>query len=318
MNRRGFLSLTSSLAAHSIAAAEDTTGITFTEEDSRILFRHGRKPICRYQAQPGPLPAGVDPSFTRGGYLTDLHTPLGHLITDDFPPDHLHHHGVWSAWTKCRWQGRDTDFWNMGQKKGRVDFKAHTKPQHNGPAATLSAQHVYTDLTSGQPLPVLAETWDLTVAILPSTSLPGISLTITQKVIASEPLELPKYHYGGLGFRGHRSWKGTKGCRFLTSEGITDRIKGNESRARWCWVGGITNGSLCGALLASHPQNPIHPEPVRLNPTEPFFCFAPPQAGDRSLAPDSLSHSRYLIVPLDGEPASASCDAIARAWANTP
>jgi hypothetical protein len=67
MNRRGFLSLTSSLAAHGIAAAEEAEGIRFTEEDSQILFHHGRKPVCRYQAQPGPLPAGVDPSFTRGG-----------------------------------------------------------------------------------------------------------------------------------------------------------------------------------------------------------------------------------------------------------
>ena len=63
---------------------------------TQILFRHGRKPVCRCQAQPGPLPAGVDPSFTRGGYVTDLHTPVGHLISDDFLPDHLHHHGVLS------------------------------------------------------------------------------------------------------------------------------------------------------------------------------------------------------------------------------
>jgi hypothetical protein len=202
----------------------------------------------------------------------------------------------------------------MGQKKGRVDFKAHTKPQSAGAGSTLSAQHIYTDLTSGQPLPVLAETWDLAVSILPTLGIPGIHLTITQKIIGRDPLELPRYHYGGLGFRGHRSWQGPGGCRFLTSDGITDRIKGNESRARWCWVGGITEGSLCGALLASHPDNPVHPEPLRLHPTEPFFCFAPPQAGDRSLAPDSVSRSRYLIAPLDGEPSAASCDAIWNQW----
>jgi hypothetical protein len=28
--------------------------------------------------------------------VTDLHTPVGHLISDDFLPDHLHHHGVLS------------------------------------------------------------------------------------------------------------------------------------------------------------------------------------------------------------------------------
>ena len=315
MNRRAFLASATGLTATAanIEAAPDHQSITVREADGAIHFLVGSLPLCSYQAQPGPLPKGVDPAYARGGYLTNIHSPSGLLVSDDFPPDHLHHHGVWSAWTKCRWQNRDTDFWNMGQKKGRVDYLSHTAPVLKDGRVSLSARHRYTDLTSGQPKPVLDESWSLEIGSLgPHPA--AIDLSISQSLIGADPLSLPKYHYGGLGFRGHRSWNGPANTRFLTSEGITDRIKGNESRARWTWIGGLVNTRTAGVLIASHPSNPVHPEPVRLHPSEPFFCFAPPQAGDRSIQPGTTLSSRYLILPLDGEPDAATCQAAFLRW----
>ena len=314
MNRRAVLaSATGLTAAANLEAAPDHQSISFREADGGIHFLLGTHPLCSYQAQPGPLPKGVDPAFSRGGYLTNIHSPGGLLVSDDFPPDHLHHHGIWSAWTKCRWQNRDTDFWNMGQKKGRVEYVSHTPPVLRNGRATLSARHRYIDLTSGQPKPVLDESWSLEIGSLgPHPA--AIDLSISQSLIGNDPLFLPKYHYGGLGFRGHRSWNGAPNCRFLTSEGLTDRIKGNESRARWTWIGGLVNSRTAGVLIASHPSNPVHPEPVRLHPSEPFFCFAPPQAGGRSINPGTPLASRYLILPLDGEPDAATCQAAFLLW----
>jgi hypothetical protein len=136
-----------------------------------------------------------------------------------------------------------------------------------------------------------------------------------QRLAGADPLHLPRYHYGGLGFRGHRAWDGKDHCRFLTSEGVTDRLKGNETRGRWCWIGGEVDAAPCGVLIASHPSNPVHPEPMRLHPTEPFFCLAPPQAGDRTLGPGDAWVSRYLIVPVDGEADAARCRKLAAAFA---
>ena len=80
-------------------------------------------PLLDYQAEPGPLPRdNIKDLFTRGGYLHPIRTLTGRVITDDFPPNHIHHHGVWWAWTHTEFDGRKPDFWNVGDGKGRVEF----------------------------------------------------------------------------------------------------------------------------------------------------------------------------------------------------
>ena len=46
------------------------------------------------------------------------------MVTDDYPPDHFHHHGIWFAWTKTEFEGRHPDFWNVADGTGRVEFVA--------------------------------------------------------------------------------------------------------------------------------------------------------------------------------------------------
>src|SRR6476620_11010848 len=94
--------------------------VTAKREGQQIIFRAGDKEMFRYQAEAGPLPRpDIKEAFTRGGYLSPLLTPSGKQISDDFPPKHIHHHGVWWAWTKTEFEGRHPDFWNMGDNKGR-------------------------------------------------------------------------------------------------------------------------------------------------------------------------------------------------------
>jgi hypothetical protein len=102
------------------AAAEN---VTATREGKQVIVRAGKKEVLRYQAEPGEFPRkDIKEIFRRGGYLQSIHTPSGKLVTDDFPPNHVHHHGVWSPWTKTEFEGRKPDFWNMGGGTGRVDF----------------------------------------------------------------------------------------------------------------------------------------------------------------------------------------------------
>jgi hypothetical protein len=99
--------------------------VTAKREGTQIVFRAGEREMFRYQAEPGPLPRpDIKEAFTRGGYLYPLFTPAGKPVSDDFPPKHIHHHGVWWAWTKTEFEDRHPDFWNMGDNKGRVEFLA--------------------------------------------------------------------------------------------------------------------------------------------------------------------------------------------------
>jgi hypothetical protein len=89
---------------------------------------------------------------------------------------------------------------------------------------------------------------------------------------------------------------------FLTSAGETNRLKGNETRGRWCYIGGKVDGSLTGVAILCHPDNFRGPQPMRLHPSEPFFCFAPAQLGDWQISPGRPYIARYRYVVMDGPP----------------
>lgn len=44
------------------------------------------------------------------------------------------------------------------------------------------------------------------------------------------------------------------------------------------------------------------PQPVRLHPGEPFFCFAPSQGGTWAIRPGQPHVARYRFALTDGEP----------------
>jgi hypothetical protein len=260
--------------------------------------------MLRYQGEQSALPEGYDASLRRGGYISHVWTPAGALVSDDYPPNHKHHHGVWSPWTKTVFEGRTPDFWNMGDKTGTVETVSFGDAWSGPVAGGFRARHRMLDLTApGGPRAAIDEQWDVTAYGTPMGQRDAhvFDLVITQTCASDSPLELPKYHYGGLGFRGSRQWDGVDNCRFLTSEGKT-RADGNETRAKWCHVGGLVDGKPAGVAILCHPDNFRFPQPVRLHPAEPFFCFAPSQLGDWTIEPGKPYVAKYRFIVSDGEP----------------
>lgn len=299
----------STRAAEPVAAAR---------EDRQAVFRAGDRVIVRYQAEPGDLPRpDIAESFRRGGYFHSLTTLRGRLVTDDFPPDHMHHHAVWMAWTKTRFDGRTPDFWNMGQKLGRVEFEGLDALSAAEGIASLTARHRYVDLTARPPAVALSEVWEAKIRVIDATAW-ALDLTATHTCATGKPLELPEYHYGGLGFRGNRAWNGAENLKVLTSQGITDRIQANTSRERWCWLGGTVDGETAGVAILGHPDNFRAPQPVRVHPTEPFFCFAPQQGGTMAIEPGKPYRVRYRLIIADGEPGADRIEEWWRAWTTEP
>lgn len=303
--------LLSALAISHFATAANE--VRATREGKQVVFRAGDAVILRYQAEAGDLPRSDIPAeYARGGYIQSIFTPSGRLVTDDFPKGHLHHHGVWSPWTKTEFEGRKPDFWNMGQKTGTVEFVAVDRIWHlkNGTAG-ITARHRFVDLTAGPPQIALLETWEIRVSVAGKSHI--IDFTSTQTCATDSPLKLPEYHYGGFGFRGHGDWNGKENCLYLSSTGLTDRAKINTSREKWCWTGGKVDGETCGVTILGHPANFRAPQPVRAHPTEPFFCFAPQQLGAMEISPGKPYVSRYRLIIADGGP---DPQVAAEAWEN--
>jgi hypothetical protein len=276
-----------------------------------LRFSAAGRELCSYQGGAGELPEGFAPEFRRGGYLSRVFTPSGALVTDDYPPNHRHHHGVWFSWTKTVFDGRTPDFWNMGDKTGTVEFVSREAPWRGAAWAGLHAVHRYRDLGVAPAVTVLDETWDVTVqAPIGAPAALVIDLVVTDRCAGPLPLALPTYRYGGLGIRGNRAWDGKGNLAVLTSEGKA-RAEANETRGRWCHLGGQVDGRPVGIAVLSHPGNFRAPQPMRVHPTEPFFCFAPSQLGEWSIAPAEPLVLRYRLVVTDGAPDAADLD---RRW----
>ncbi|MCB1132485.1 MAG: PmoA family protein [Verrucomicrobiae bacterium] len=288
----------SSLAALSTLSRAE---IVAKREGNQVIVRKDDRVVLVYQADPGPLPReDLSESYRRGGYIATLRTLAGVQVTDDFPPDHPHHHGVWSPWTKTRFQGRTPDFWNMGEGTGRVEF-VELKALHNrGTSAGFEARHRFVDLSAEKPVTALWETWTIEVSAPDHRVV--VDFTSTQTCATESPLILPEHRYGGFGFRGNRAWNGEDGCDFLAATGETDRLKIENTRQDWCWIGGAVGDRTAGVYILCHPENFRAPQPIRAHPEQPFFCYSPPKAGEMSIRPDEPYVARYRLIIADGVP----------------
>lgn len=307
------------LRLHVVPLAHTPKGMSARWEKAKVRVGPGPEPWLEYQGGPSALPrANIKQAFQRGAYLHPLRTLAGRVITDDYPPNHIHHHGVWWAWTKTEFDGRTPDFWNMGGGTARVDFVALARTW-NGPVhAGFLSQHRFVDLSAPRPEAVLNETWDVRVYNNAGNDVWIFDLTATQECATAKPLKLPEYHYGGLGFRGNWAWNGKTNVDFLTSEGITDRVKGHGTRARWCDISGLIDGQRAGITIMCHPENFRAPQPMRLHPSEPFFCYTPQQGGDMEITPGKPYVSRYRFVVHDGPPDKALIERLWNDYAQPP
>lgn len=273
---------------------------------NRLELRLAGELVAAYALGGGEAPRdGIPQKFLRGGYLHPLRTPGGRTVTDDYPANHLHHHGIWSPWTKTRFEGRAPDFWNMGDRTGREEFVALAESV-SGPAyAGFRAEHRMVDMVAKPEKAALDESWEVRVFNLGeplNRRFRLLEIRITQHCATASRLELPKYHYGGLGLRGNWAWNGAESARWLTSEGVADRVQANATRGRWCWLGGTLEEGVAGIAVLGAPDNFRAPQPMRVHPTEPFFCFAPSQLGDWAIEPGRPYVARYRLVIADGEP----------------
>lgn len=89
------------LAAAQIEMEPAEDGILFTEKGKKIFF---------YQIEP----KSVHGEYRRSNYFHPLWSPDGHIISEDFPEDHLHHRGIFWAWHQVTVGGRDAgDLWEL-------------------------------------------------------------------------------------------------------------------------------------------------------------------------------------------------------------
>lgn len=305
------------------------TSVGCLDDGKSIRLAVGDRPVLQYNAAVVESPEGIEPIYRRSGQIHPLFAPSGSVVSDDFPPDHAHQHGVFFAWVNTTFEGRRLDFWNQKGKTGQVEHAA-TLGTTGGPVfGEFRVKLRHNDLTApGGPKAVLDEVWTVRAYGISDAFL--VDFESRQTCAGPEPLTINKYHYGGMGMRGNRGWfdpiaKGdhppdparSGGSDFLTGEG-KDRGNGNHTRPRWVELSGRVGDRPAGVAMLDHPDNFRSPQPVRLHPTKPYFCFAPMVLGAFEIAPDRPYVSRYRLVVHDGPPDAAAIDRLWRDYARPP
>lgn len=301
------------------APAAPPLNVRAARRGESLAFSSRGRAIADYVGGRGMLPsADIKPIFQRGGYLHPVRTPSGRAVTGDYPPDHRHHHGIWFAWTRTTFQGREPDFWNMGDAKGRVEFEALADSWEGAIHAGFSARHRYVDLTSGAPIVVLREEWTTRVFDAPPAA-PGflVDVEVSQTNVTGAPLGLPEYHYGGMAVRGAPEFVPLDTVVFLTSEG-KNRTTGDAAPSRWAAMAAPVNGAIAGIAMLAHSSNFRAPEPMRIHPTDPYMCYVPSKTGAWEIPTKGTHRARYRFVAFDGPPDAAELERLWRDFTDPP
>ena len=283
---------------------DESLQVEAVRDHGKIILRSSEKTILAYHEATVSPPEGSDPLYARSGFIHPLKTPGGAVLTDDFPPDHLHQHGIFRAWVKTQFSDKAVDFWNQKKGQGTVRHR-DTAWLTSGPvfaAFQVQLEHIAKD--GDRDVVVLNETW--TVRAWPSAESFVIDIESRQRAASSKPLLIQEYHYGGFGIRGHREWT-AENFDFVTSNG-DDRLVGNHTRPNWVMMPGRVEDREVYAVAMGHPSNFRHPQPVRLHPTMPYFCFAPMVLGNFSIDDQRELVGRIRLFTGDGRPASEVID----------
>lgn len=293
--------------------------VTIKDTGKAYQLRIGNHPVLNYNYKHIPAPKDLDPLYGRSAHIHPIVTPAGQVVSDEFPPDHAHQSGQFLAYTKCIFEGRPTNFWEIKSNKGRVRFHKLLSKESGPVFAELNVEQEFVDLTGPAEKVALSEIWTIRVWNQPEKKPEFWMYDITSdaRCATDSPLYLPEYHYGGMAIRGGRGWT-KENCRFLTSNGKT-RKNGNHDRSRWCDISGrkAADKAFSGFTILSHPDNFRFPEPVRIHPSMPYMVFTPSPLGDWKIEPGSPNISRYRFLVHDGLPLSDT-DQIWQNYAHPP
>ncbi len=301
-------------------AAQGKPVVTCRDDGKHLLLEVRGKPVLRYNHAAVESPPGLPEYYRRSGYIHPLFSPAGQVITGDFAPDHAHQHGLFFAWVNSTFEGRNIDFWNQKKQGGNVEHVAIDGTIDGPIFAQFQVTLRHSDTTSPEgPVPVLDETWTVRAYSVADHFL--FDVKSEQRCAGETPLTINQYHYGGMAMRGNSAWLGgapnAGASDFLTSEG-KGRATGNHTRPDWVELFGKLDGTFCGVAVMGHPGNFRYPQPVRLHPNKPYFCFIPAVTGPFAIEPDRPYVSRFRYVVHTGRPDAEANRRVWRDYAEPP
>lgn len=292
----------------------DAEAVILKDDGKRLHVKIGDKPVLVYNQTVVPSPDPKTPYYAKSGHIHPVFNPSGQMVTDDFNPDHAHQHGIMFAWRKTTFEGRSTNGWDQKVGTGKVEHVELVDFTSGPVLGSFTARLRQVDLTApGGPKPALDETWHVRIYNIGDRFL--FDIESTQTCASGAPVVVEEMHYGGLMIRGHADWQEHKDFDYLTSEGKT-KLDGNHTRPMWVDIYGPLDQKMTGVTIMGHPDNFRFPQPVRLHPTMPYFCFTPAFLGSFTIEPGKPYVSRYRFCVHEGKPDQKAIEQLRQDYAH--
>jgi hypothetical protein len=234
-------------------------GLTFTNvsaqmailedvEKGALTVRDGQVDVLTYRFG-DQFKKGLDPEQTRSCYIHPLYSLDGKVLTEDFPEDHLHHHGIFWTWPIVKTRGQSTQTWHPANLR-QYFVRWHKREVKDG-GATLSVENAWK--LDGREV-VAREI--VTLHIHPVVD-DGRAIDLELRIEAvGGPLTLqgtPDQNkgYGGFSLRGAPMFTGAV---MATDQGLEEKDS-NSKRFRWV---GLSTAHVGVAIFVS-PDHPDFP-----------------------------------------------------------
>lgn len=220
------------------------------KENGTLTIYEGQDKVLTYCFK-DQLKREADPEQVRSSYIHPLFSLDGKILTDDFPKDHPHHHGVFWTWPVVKTRGKDTQTWHPDTPLLRQDFNQWLKRGEEKGSFILAVENLW-KLNDEET--VAKEIFTLHVHPADKKGR-VVDIKIMMEAVGGK-LELqgsPEQNkgYGGLCFRGAPLFQGAS---LTTDQGPLKQDSTNQS-FRWADLSTDKHG-VAVFVSPSHPDFP--------------------------------------------------------------
>ncbi|MBG0861013.1 MAG: PmoA family protein [Bacteroidales bacterium] len=266
---------------------------SFEENPEGIKLSEAGDPVFIYQRKP----KSANGQYTFNNYLHPVYNLLGEIITEEFPPDHLHQRGIYWAWHQIYLDNQNLgDGWMME----KISFDVtEVRKKINSKSARLDITINWksTLLPGGKPFveeetSILVYKKDTNIRkidfeIILRPLMPGIQIGGSDD----------EKGYGGFCIR----LKMPEDLIFTSETGSVTPQNLQINSGPWMDFSAVfgSSGEKTGVAILCHPSNPGHPEPWILRQKESMQNVVFP--GRKKTNLDNPLILSYRVVIHDGD-----------------
>ncbi|HOZ47429.1 MAG TPA: PmoA family protein [Candidatus Hydrogenedentes bacterium] len=312
----GLLVLACAMVAYGELTIEDDQAKTLTilEDGQKVLsYNYGR-------IDPPPDSEADKERYWRESYVHPLYGLDGEIMTQDFPPDHFHHRGVFWTWPGCKVGDRPMDLWSVDGARHR--FQGWIAREAGVDKAEMCARNAW--MFDDDPEPKVEEIVGITVFPADEKGR-AIDFRLVLKNICHErvliqgqdtPDSITKSAkgYGGFCYRPDAT---RRPFVFCSAGGIQNRDV-LELDTPWadCSFHALPDGegSVSGVAIFQHPANPGYPHKGWILRKYGFLGASWPHVEGYPLEPGASVELQYRLYVHRGDAAEGKVETAFKAY----